>query len=44
MKDQNFFEEDWDHAIILDAARYDVFKEVYEDYFDGELEKRRSPA
>lgn len=42
MQDQKFLEEDWDHAIILDAARYDVFKNVYPEYFEGELEKRRS--
>ncbi len=44
MKDQNFFEEDWDYAIILDSARYDVFKRVYRDYFKGDLKKRNSNA
>jgi arylsulfatase A-like enzyme len=37
-------DEDWDHLIVLDACRYDVFKEVYQDYFDGELSKRESPG
>jgi hypothetical protein len=33
--------EQWDIAIILDACRYDVFKEVYEKYLPaGKLEKR----
>lgn len=44
MKDQEFMEEDWDYAIILDCARFDVFKKVVDDYFEGELEKRRSNA
>lgn len=44
MKDQNFLEEDWDYAIILDSARYDVFEEMYDDYFVGDLEKRKSKA
>ena len=44
MESQNFFEEDWDHILILDSARYDVFEDVFEDYFTGELQKRKSPA
>jgi hypothetical protein len=44
MKSQKFLEEDWDYAIILDSARFDIFSEVYSDYFEGELEKRESPA
>lgn len=35
-------EEDWDYLIVLDACRFDTFKEVYQDYFEGELEKRKS--
>jgi len=42
MKDQQFVESDWDYCFVLDACRYDVFSEVYDDYFDGTLEKRRS--
>lgn len=33
-------EEDWDHLIILDACRYDTFKET--NWIDGTLEKRIS--
>lgn len=34
-------EEDWNVAIILDACRYDTFKEVYRKYLPkGKLEKR----
>ena len=37
----NLINEQWDIAIILDACRYDVFKEVYEKYLPvGKLEKR----
>lgn len=42
MEDQNFLESDWDYCIVLDAARYDVFSDVYDEYLDGDLEKRRS--
>ena len=42
MEDQNTLEEEWDYLIILDACRYDFFEKVYEDYFEGELEKRKS--
>lgn len=42
MEDQNTLEEEWDHLIILDACRYDFFEKVYEDYFEGDLEKRKS--
>lgn len=44
MKEQNVMQEDWDYLIILDACRYDYFEKVYDDYFDGELEKRDSGA
>jgi len=37
-------DEDWDYLIILDACRYDYFKNLSEDYFSGGLEKRISPA
>ena len=38
-------EEDWDFLIILDACRYDYFRDVYQEYFkDGKLEKTISPA
>jgi len=42
MRDQQFVESDWDYCFVLDACRYDVFSDVYGDYFDGTLEKRRS--
>ena len=42
MKDQRFLESEWDYCLVLDACRYDVFSDVYDDYLDGRLEKRRS--
>lgn len=30
---------EWDHIIMLDAARYDFFDEMYPDYLEGELLK-----
>jgi hypothetical protein len=37
----SLLKEDWDVAIILDACRYDTFKEVYEQYLpSGKLEKK----
>ncbi len=44
MRDQQFVESDWEYAIVLDACRYDVFADVYDEYLDGTLEKRRSPG
>jgi hypothetical protein len=35
---------DWDILIILDACRYDLFKENYKDFLEGTLEKRTSVA
>jgi len=37
----NFFEEDWDNLILLDACRYDAFRRV-NHLDDGYLEKRTS--
>jgi len=42
MQDQRFLESEWDYCLVLDACRYDVFSEVYDEYLDGDLEKRRS--
>jgi hypothetical protein len=42
MNDHRFLESEWDYCLVLDACRYDVFSEVYEEYLDGTLEKRRS--
>lgn len=36
--------ENWDYLIILDACRYDYFKECYEDYLEGKLSKAISPV
>jgi hypothetical protein len=41
---QRLLDADWDYCVVLDACRYDVFADVYGDYFDGEVEKRRSPG
>jgi hypothetical protein len=42
MKPQNVVEEDWDYLLVLDACRWDFFSEIYDEYLDGTLEKRRS--
>jgi len=42
MDDHRFLESEWDYCLVLDACRYDVFSEVYDEYLDGTLEKRRS--
>ena len=44
MRAQSVLEEEWDWLVVLDACRYDAFEEIYEEYLDGELQKRRSPA
>jgi hypothetical protein len=44
MDRQRPFERDWDYLLVLDAARYDVFAEVYAEYFDGTLRKFDSEA
>lgn len=33
---------DWDYLIILDACRYDYFKQNYSDFLEGDLEKKKS--
>lgn len=36
-------EHDWDNLILLDGCRYDLFRDVYEEYdLSGDLDKRRS--
>ncbi len=35
---------DWDIIIILDACRYDYFKEEYKNFLSGELKKAHSPG
>ncbi|MGQ4556810.1 hypothetical protein [Halobellus sp. GM3] len=42
MKAQDFLGSDWDFCLVLDACRYDVFCDVYDEYLDGTVEKRRS--
>ncbi|WP_121743419.1 hypothetical protein [Natronorubrum halophilum] len=42
MEGQHFLESKWDYCLVLDACRYDVFSEVYDEYLEGTLEKRRS--
>jgi len=42
MEDQRFLESEWDYCLVLDACRYDVFEDVYDEYLDGDLEKRWS--
>jgi len=43
-KEQRFLESEWDYCVVLDACRFDVFEDVYGEYLDGRLEKRRSPG
>lgn len=33
---------DWDYLIVLDACRYDFFKDNYQDFLEGELSKKKS--
>jgi hypothetical protein len=42
MDNQQFLESEWDYCLVLDACRYDVFADVYDEYLDGTLEKRES--
>ena len=41
---KNVLEEVWDCLIILDAARFDFFRDVYKNYLGGDLKKAVSPA
>lgn len=40
----DIFDADWDNLIILDACRYDVFRERADDLLPGQLERRTSRA
>ena len=42
MSEQRLLESEWDYCLVLDACRYDVFRDVYDDYLNGTLHKRRS--
>lgn len=35
-------DSDWDYLIVLDACRYDIFEEEYDDFLEGKLKKYRS--
>jgi len=37
LKIQSIHESDWDYLIVLDACRYDYFKDNYQDFLEGEL-------
>jgi len=37
-------EENWDYLIILDACRYDYFRDMYQNHFSGKLESKLSPG
>jgi hypothetical protein len=41
---QDVLQRDWDVLIVLDAARYDVFADIYGEYLDGDLRKVESPG
>ena len=36
--------EKWDILIVLDACRYDIYSQLYTEYFEGDLERVISPA
>jgi hypothetical protein len=40
--EQDVVGSDWEFLIVLDAARYDTFERVYDEYLDGELRKLQS--
>jgi hypothetical protein len=42
LPEQDVVGADWDYLIVLDAARYDTFARVYDDYLEGDLRKLRS--
>jgi len=42
LKKQPIHKTDWDYLIVLDACRYDFFKNQYSKHLDGELTKVRS--
>lgn len=44
MESQMPFEREWDHMVVLDAARFDVFRDTYSDFLEGELKPVRSNA
>lgn len=44
MGNQQLLASEWDYCLVLDACRYDVFSDVYDEYLDGTLERRESPG
>lgn len=42
MEEQRPLDRSWDYLIILDACRFDVFEEVYDDFLEGRLRKVES--
>ncbi|MCK5309942.1 MAG: hypothetical protein KAJ64_04785 [Thermoplasmata archaeon] len=44
-KEVKMASEPWDYLIILDACRYDIFKEIYQDYLPkGDFKKAIAPS
>ena len=41
-KKQDIHGTDWDYLIVLDACRYDYFKQNYKDFLQGDLKKVKS--
>lgn len=41
---EEVLKKDWDLLIILDACRYDFFREIYDKYLPGQLRPAISPA
>jgi len=41
-REQDVHGAEWDYLIVLDACRYDIFKEEYDDFLNGNLEKVES--
>lgn len=42
MRYQNIVDEEWDYLIVLDACRFDIFEDMFEEFFSGVIEKRKS--
>ncbi|MGC9553757.1 MAG: hypothetical protein ACP5EK_00405 [Thermoplasmatota archaeon] len=43
-KQIDILKQDWDILVILDACRYDIFKEEYKEILGGRLKKAITPA
>ncbi len=44
MEQEKLIKKKWDTLIVYDACRYDFFKDMYQDFFDGKLTKAHSPV